>query len=218
MDDVFTGWLKEVKPIRFKEPLAQTLGAFREEGALLDYGLIDVIKMAGHICPTVAGAYLACQAALEKLYPGEAPVRGEIGVTVYGEPDEGAYGVMGQVFSFLTGAAPETGFKGLGHMFKRKNLLKYSSDRTGGGAMCFKFQRLDTGRDVFVKLYNGKIPFPAEKDRIMARLLEKVLWEAEKPAERKEFRDLWMEKIKLMVLERKGMDTWLKIEGGNRDE
>ena len=102
MSDIFNDFLKEVKPIRFKEPLAETLGAFKEEDAIIEYTFIDVVKMAGHACPTVAGAYLSCQTALEKLYCDATPVRGEISVTVYGEPDEGVYGVMSQVFSFLT--------------------------------------------------------------------------------------------------------------------
>src|SRR3972149_11748398 len=97
MDDIFRDFIKEVKPIAFKEPLAEILGALKGAGGALEYTFVDAVKMAGHACPTVAGAYLSCQKALEKLYPGEIPVRGEISVTVYGEPDEGVYGVMAQV-------------------------------------------------------------------------------------------------------------------------
>jgi len=88
MGDIFRDFLEEVKPIKFKEPLAETLGALKGAGAALDYTFVDAVKMAGHACPTVAGAYLSCQKALEKLYPDEIPVRGEIALTVYGEPDE----------------------------------------------------------------------------------------------------------------------------------
>ena len=62
-------------------------------------------------------------------------------VTVYGEPDEGVYGVMAQVFGFLTGAAPVTGFRGLGHRFKRKDLLKFNPEKIAPEAMCFEFRR-----------------------------------------------------------------------------
>ncbi len=172
MSDTFRDFLKEVRPIQFKEPLAETLGVFKEEGATLEYTFIDVVKLAGHACPTIAGAYLACQKALETLYPDEIPVRGEISVTVYGEPDEGTYGVMAQVFSFLTGAAPDTGFRGLGHKFKRKDLLKFIPDKIDSQAMCFEFKRLDNDKTVLVKFYPQEIPFPEGKSKRMTELLE----------------------------------------------
>lgn len=99
MTDIFRDYLTQVKSIKFKDPLAETLGVFKKEGATLEYTFIDVAKMAGHACPTVAGAYLSCQKALERLYLDEIPVRGEVSITIYGEPDEGVYGVMGQVFN-----------------------------------------------------------------------------------------------------------------------
>ena len=212
MNDIFRDFLKEVRPIKFREPLAETLGVFRAEGAILEYTFVDVVKMAGHACPTVAGAYLSCQKALERLYLDEIPVRGEISVTVYGEPDEGVYGVMAQVFSYLTGAASATGFRGLGHRFRRKDLLKYNPDKIDSQAMCFEFSRLDNGKTVLVKFYPQQIPFPEEKAKRLAELLEKVIWEAAREEERKEFQELWTGKVKDMLSEEKGIDRWLKIE------
>ena len=210
--DVFQGFFEQVEPIRLKEPLAETLGAFEEEGAILEYTFTDVIKMAGHACPTVTAAYLACQKALEKLYPDDIPVRGEIAVTVYGEPDEGVYGVMSQVIAFLTGAAPATGFRGLGHRFKRKDLLRFSSEKIDPQAMCFEFSRLDSGGAVLVRLYPQRTPFPESKAKRLQKLLEMVIWEAAKEEQKKEFQELWLEKVKDMLLERKEIDKWLKIE------
>lgn len=212
MSDIFRDFLKEVRPVKFKEPLAETLGAVKEEGATLEYTFIDAIKMAGHACPTVAGAYLSCQKALERLYLDETPVRGEISITVYGEPDEGVYGVMAQVFSFLTGAAPSTGFRGLGHKFKRKDLLKFSPDKIDPQAMCFEFRRLDTGKAVLIKFYPRQIPFSEDKAKRMGELLEKVIWEAAKDEEKREFQELWMGRVRDMLLEEKGIDRWLKLE------
>lgn len=212
MNDIFRDFLKEVKPIRFKEPLAETLGALKEDGMVLEYTFIDVVKMAGHACPTVSGAYLCCQKALDKLYPDEIPVRGEISVSVYGESDEGVYGVMGQVFSFLTGAAPITGFRGLGHKFKRKDLLTFNPEKIDPKAMCFEFRRVDNSMGVLVKFYPGDIPFSPEKGKRLGELLERVIWEAAKDEERKELQNLWMEKVKGMLLEEKEIDRWLNLE------
>ena len=203
MSNVFRDFIDEVRPIRFREPLAETLGAFKDEGAVLEYTFSDAVKMAGPACPTVAGAYLSCRKAMDALYADELPVRGEISVTVYGEPDEGTYGVMAQVFSFLTGAAPATGFGGLGHKFRRKNLLTFSPGEINAQAMSFEFKRLDSGKAVLVKFYPRQIPFPADKAKRMAELMEKVGWEAARDDEKREFQELWMGRVRDMLLEAK---------------
>lgn len=212
MNNVFRESLKEVKPLRFREPLAETLGALKSPGMVLDYSFIDVVKMSGHACPTVSAAYLCCQLALEKLYPDSIPVRGEIAVTVYGEPDDGVYGVMAQVFSFLTGAAPATGFKGLGPRFKRKDLLKFSPQVLDPEAMSFEFRRLDNGKAVLVKFYSQRVPFPVEKAQQMSKLMHPVIWEAATAAQQQQFQELWMDKIEHMLLAREAIDKWIKIE------
>jgi hypothetical protein len=42
--------------------------------------------------------------------------------------------------------------------------------------------------------------------------MPKVIWEAARQDERKEFQDLWMEKVRQMLVEKKDIDKWLKIE------
>jgi formylmethanofuran dehydrogenase subunit E len=214
-NDIFRDFLTEVEPIRFKEPFAEILGAFKKDEVVLEYTFVDVVKMAGHACPTTAGAYLCCQEALKKLYPNELPIRGDISITVYGEADEGGYGVISQVFSFLTGAAPATGFRGLGHKFRRKDLLRFNPESIDSQAFCFEFSRADNGKTVLVKFYPSKIPFSEVKSRRLGELLEKVIWEAAKEEERREFQDLWIEKVRDMILERKQINEWIKIEEGS---
>ena len=212
MTDAFRDFLKEVKPIRLKEPLAETLGAFTEGDAVLDYTFIETVKMAGHACPTVSAAYLVCQKALEALYPEEVPIRGEIAVTVYGAPDEGVNGVIGQVFSFLTGAAPASGFCGLGGKFGRKDLLIFSRNTPDPQAMCFEFKRLDTGRAVLARFHPRRIPQSREQAVRMSELFEKVLGETASDGERAEFQDLWMSKIRDMLVEQKEIGNWLEVQ------
>jgi hypothetical protein len=212
MSDGFRDFFGEVKPLRMKEPLAETLGAFQEERTVLGYTFADAVKLAGHACPTVAGAFLVCRKALERLYPGETPVRGEISVTVYGEPDEGVYGVMAQVLTLLTGAAPMTGFRGLGPKFKRKDLLRFDPRKPDPQAMCFEFKRMDTGRSVLVKFHPHQVPSGGQKGRRMAELLEKVIWDAARVEEKREFQEIWTGKVKDMLVEEKDIDRWLTIE------
>lgn len=209
---VFRDLLEKAGPLRLREPLAAALGAFSADDAIIEYGITDAVKLAGHICPTVTGAYLCCARALEQLYgPGEVPERGSIAVTVYGEPDEGVYGVMAQVVGFITGAAPETGFKGLGGRFARKDLLRFSGEKPDEQAACFRFQREDTGAAVMERFRPWLIPFPAEKSQRMAVLMEAVVGGYAGKDELADFQELWMEKISGM-LAREDIDSWLEVE------
>ncbi len=212
MSNIFRDFLYEVSPIRFKEPLAEMLGAFKENEAVLEYTFIETVKMAGHACPTVTGAYMSCQEALDFLYPDEIPTRGNIAITIYGEPDEGVIGVIGQVFSFLTGAVAASGFKGLAHKFKRKDLLQFSSDKLDSEAQCFEFKRLDNEARILVKFYPQKVPYPTEKAIKLNQLMKKVLWDKAGDSEKKELQDLFIGKVKVMLVERKEIQNWLKLE------
>ena len=57
--------------ITVRDPLARFLGA--ADDGVIDYGYADVVKLAGHSCPTVASAYLMTRAALGSLYPDALP-------------------------------------------------------------------------------------------------------------------------------------------------
>ena len=48
--------------ITMRDPLAALLGA--ADDGLIDYRYIDAVRLAGHSCPTVAGAYLMARAAM----------------------------------------------------------------------------------------------------------------------------------------------------------
>ena len=210
-ENSFRDFFNQVGPIRMREPLAETLGTFKQNGAVMEYSFIDAVKLAGHACPSVTGAYLSCQLAFSALYGDDTPVRGDIRVTVYGEPDEGALGVMAQVCTFITGAAPETGFKGLGPLFKRNDLLGFAPTDDGCGGVCLRFERLDTGRIVQTRFRPGLIPFPEEKGKMLADLMKLVVSGAAGDEQRTRFQDLWMEKIELMAVGKTDIDKWLEL-------
>lgn len=211
MSDPFVTMLQSVPPILLTESLAATLGAF-EADAPLEYRITDAVKMAGHACPTVSAAFLICRRALEELYPGMTPVRGEIGITVYGGPEEGVYGVMAQVMGFITGAATTTGFDGLMTRFRRRNLLIFSREKPDPGATCFEFRRLDTGRAVLMKYHSDRVPYPDDNNRRMGELMKPVVWEAATPEERAEFQKLWMGKVATMLVQHEDIEKWLTAE------
>lgn len=207
----FRDFMKQAPTIKLREPLAGTLGAFEDDDDVFEYSFIDTVKMAGHSCPTVSAAYIGCLNALKKLYPDSIPVRGEISVTVYGDADEGVYGVFAQVFSLITGACTEMGFKGLGHKFKRKNLITFVSEKIDPNAMSFEFQRQDNNKKVLLKIDHRGLPSLGVKEQRMAELLEKTLWEAAKKEEIREFQDLWMEKVE-KIIKQENIGQWMSIE------
>jgi hypothetical protein len=53
--------------ITLYDPLGELLGA--GEG-VFTYTFDDAVKLSGHACPTVAGAFLLVKVALDRLYPG----------------------------------------------------------------------------------------------------------------------------------------------------
>ena len=74
----FPAFFDQVPRLTVRDPLADFLGA--AEGGVLEYGYADAVRLAGHSCPTVAGAWLMTRAALARLHPGAVPRRGGIRV------------------------------------------------------------------------------------------------------------------------------------------
>lgn len=174
-----------------RDPLSAFLGA--AEGGLLDYGYADAVRLAGHSCPTVAGAYLMTVRSLERLYPDKVPERGAVAVSVREAADEGVAGVMASVATLLTGATENTGFKGIGGRFDRRNLLSFGADIQGAMA----FVRTDTGMGVQATLDGSVVPV----DPAMPDLLQRVLSRAASPDEAAQFRTLWQERVRRMLVD-----------------
>lgn len=143
-----------VPPILMFDPLAEFLGA--ADDGLLEYRYLDVVKAAGHSCPTVAGAWLMTRKALAHLYPGELPRRGGIRVELHRALDDGVAGVIGSVAGFITGAANEGGFKGLGGQFARQGLLRFGVPMAGD----IRFTRVDSGQAIELGFRPQAVPRP----------------------------------------------------------
>lgn len=184
----------DVEEIRLKDKLTYALGAM-DPGEVMVFSFADVVKMAGHSCPTVSGAYKVTSKALKELYGEEIPVRGDIRVTIMGSVDDLAYGPVSQVFTLITGAATETGFKGIGGRFVRQNLLRFDENSFEAGA--FIFERTDTGKKVKV-VFNPQVLPQSPR---MGDLMPLIISEKATEDEREEFFSLWQGKVKMILLE-----------------
>jgi hypothetical protein len=127
----FPEFFARVPAVTLRDPLAELLGA--AEGGLIEYRFADAVKLTGHSCPTVAGAWLMTVRALRALYGDEIPERGNVAVALRESLDGGVAGVIGSVAGLLTGAAGAGGFKGLGGRHSRRNLLQFGV--AGGGVI-----------------------------------------------------------------------------------
>ncbi len=174
-----------VEAIKLQDPLADILGVF--DDGLYEISYIEVVKAAGHSCPTVAGAYLMSDAALKALF-GERAVRGMVEVSFKEGLEDGVAGVVGNVVAHITGATDKSGFKGLGGKFARHSLMHFNADINASA----RFKRLDTGKSVDV-IYDPS-SVPASPD--MMPLMQKIMAGAASADEKKMFGVLWQERVK----------------------
>lgn len=144
-----------VEPIKLRDPLAEFLG-FSGENEPLEFTLADAGKFAGHLCPTVATAFVITREALARLYPDGLAERGGMEVTMASAPDQFANGPLVRVIGYITGAARDDGFRGLMGNWSRKDLLKFDAQATPFGSV--KFRRLDTGAELTVTAMAEKLP------------------------------------------------------------
>lgn len=193
--------------IRVRDPLADFLGA--AEDGLLEYSYLDAVRLAGHSCPTVAGAYLLARAALRALYPDEPAERGALSVRMPGPANEGVNGVIAQVFTLITGAAAENGFHGIGGRFARQSLLSYAEPPARSADI--QVTRGDTGKSVSVGLDLSSVP-PAPNLRA---LLMAAFDAGATAAQRRSFTDAWQGRVRTLLLEHADDDHVVRVEALN---
>ena len=176
----------KVESIKLQDPIADILGAFDKGEYEISY--LEVVKAAGHSCPTVAGAYLMTAAALKALYGDERAVRGNVKVEFAESLEEGVAGVIGNVVSHITGATDKSGFKGLGGKFARHSLMYFDTDINSSA----RFTRVNTQKSVDVFYDPDSVP----ADPAMMPLMQKTMQGAASKEEMQQFGALWQERVK----------------------
>lgn len=188
----FPDFFAHAPTIKVHDGLAETLGA-SDDGSM-EYHYADAVRVAGHSCPTVAGAWLMARAALHALYGNEPAERGNVEVTMSGDENEGTNGVMAQVFTLVTGAAADNGFHGLGGRYVRRDLLRYNG---GDPHAIARFRRRDTGVEVGVTMDFSAVP-PAPE---MRQLMGRVFAPDATSDERKGFAHAWQDRVRRILTE-----------------
>ena len=190
----------QVPAIELYDPLSEFLGAFNNGKLTISY--LDCVKLAGHSCPTVAGAYLMAAEGLQALYGDTLPERGIVKVEMKENIAEGITGVVANVISFIVDASDVSGFKGIQGNFSRDNLVFFNADIPTE----VKLTRLDTKKSVNLS-YNPSSIKPNEN---MMPLLGKCLKGLASSEEQETFKKLWQERVEKILLSTDNLITATK--------
>ena len=188
--------------IVMRDELAETLGA--AQGGLIEYRYLDAVKLAGHSCPTVAGAWLMTRAALSKLYPGQMPQRGGVRVAMREPQEAGVVGVIASVAGLVTGAAGGGGFQGLAGRHARRDLLTYGVPMRGE----MRFTRVDTGQSVEVSHHPEAVTRPPE----LRMQMQAALSPHADSAQRAAFAQTWQAWVGAMLVDHADDPALVSVE------
>jgi formylmethanofuran dehydrogenase subunit E len=187
-----------IETIKLRDKLSDLLGVF--EDGIVEFSYLDIVKSAGHSCPTVAGAYIMTLIGLRELYKDELPKRGEVIVFFKEAFDDGVAGVIANVVTQITGATELSGFKGLGGRYARDGLMHFNANISSS----IRLQRVDNGEAVEL-VYDPSI---VEQNPQSGMLMQKILQGLATQEEKTKFAQLWQERVK-KIFER--MDEVVKI-------
>ncbi|MCW8822061.1 MAG: hypothetical protein OQK45_07515 [Sulfurovum sp.] len=200
----YPDFYSQVTPIKLYDPLSDFLGAFKKGEVEITY--LDCVKLAGHSCPTVAGAYLMSVMGLDALYGGILPQRGMVKVEMRENESVGVTGVTGNIISFILGAGGIGGFKGIQGAFSRNDLLLYDAPISSE----VKLTRLDTMQSVDLS-YD---PSLVKADKNMMVLMGKNLNNLASEEEKMIFQTLWQDRVKKILLNTDIHETLIHITEG----
>lgn len=197
----YPAFFDDVRPIQMVDPLSALLGTFEEGEVVFTY--TDVVKAAGHSCPTVGGAYLMTLKALEALYPDGGAVRGGIKVAFKEAAEEGVAGVIANVVSQITGATEKSGFKGLGGSFSRHSLMEFGAEIPSSA----RFSRVDSGACVDLFYDPSAVAADPKQPELMTQLLNGSATDEQI----KRFAALWQERVRRILLENADNEALISV-------
>ncbi len=199
----FPGFFAAVEGITLHDPLSAFLGASRN--GVLTYTYVDAVKLAGHSCPTVAGAYIMVRRGLKALYGEDLPERGGVEVYFRDARDRGTTGVTAAIATLLTGAAHEVGFGGIGPggRFRRRNLLHFDAPIDSLMAL----RRCDNGRGVLLDLDLSSVPSSQEIQALFPRVLSEQATENEQA----DFAIYWQARVEDILVRHVHNPTLVRI-------
>lgn len=176
----------DLPTVTLEDDLSEFLGTF--EDGIVRFSYLDIVKSAGHSCPTVLGAYLSCINGLKALFGKDMPKRGKIFISFKENENEGVAGVIANVYTQITGATKTSGFKGIAGNFVRHSLMDFGADISSD----VKMTRLDTGKSIEVAYNPSTVPASPNQMELMRKIMQNQATKEEKI----EFKKLWQQRVK----------------------
>ncbi len=186
----YPDFFNDLPIIKLQDELSDFLGTF--ENGLVEFSYLDIVKSAGHSCPTVLGAYLSCVKGISALFGSEIPKRGKIFISFKEHENDGVAGVIANVYTQITGATKSNGFKGIAGNFVRHSLMDFDANILSD----VKITRLDTNKSVEVTYNPNAVPGTPKQMELMQKLMQNKASDEEK----KEFGELWQQRVQNIFL------------------
>ncbi|WP_043745683.1 hypothetical protein [Paramagnetospirillum magneticum] len=198
----FPAFFADAPAITVQDSLAAFLGA--PSDGMITYRYEDAVRLAGHSCPTVAGAWLMTIKALRALWPDSMPERGAAQVLMDDGQEDGVTGVMAAVAGLVTGAAGPGGFKGIAGRFGRNDLLRFDA---GFGAE-LALRRSDSGAMAVAHYHPELVPADPE----MRERLQRVLAGSRDAEDHVRFAELWQDRVRRILVDFADLPGLVRIE------
>ncbi len=186
----YPDFFNDLPSITLQDELSEFLGTFAN--GIVEFSYLDIVKSAGHSCPTVLGAYLSCINGLNALFGEDVPKRGQIFISFKEHENEGVAGVIANVYTQITGATKTSGFKGIAGNFVRHSLMDFGANISSD----VKMTRLDTNKSVEV-VYNPNLVPGSPKQM---ELMQKIIQNRATYDEKIEFGQLWQQRVEDIFL------------------
>jgi hypothetical protein len=196
---MYPNFYDEIPTVVLQDDLANFLGSV--DNGIIVFSYFDVVKVAGHSCPTVLGTYMMIQKGLSKLYQGEIARRGEILIEFKENQTDGVVGVMANIATAITGATSDFGFKGLGGKFSRCSLMEFQKSIDG----IMKITRIDTNQSVVLNYDTSSL----QRSPMLNQLMQKSLQGKASNEERKEFSSLWQKGVENIF---RNIDDFIQVK------
>ena len=194
----YPSFFDRIEPIALYDPLSDFLGAFEQGNVHISY--LECVKLAGHSCPTVAGAFLMAKLGLARLFGKTPPHRGMVHLAMRDKKSHGVTGVTANVMAFILGAGDAGGFKGIQGRFGRDGLVAFDVEMEGE----IRLTRIDTEQSIELTYDPSVIPPKPEMKQLMAKMLQ----ETASPEEQTRFKELWQARVEAILT---STDLWEKM-------
>ena len=186
----YPDFFNDLPSITLQDELSEFLGTFAN--GIVEFSYLDIVKSAGHSCPTVLGAYLSCINGLNALFGEDVPKRGQIFISFKEHENEGVAGVIANVYTQITGATKTSGFKGIAGNFVRHSLMDFGANISSD----VKMTRLDTNKSVEVVYNPNLVPGLPKQMELMQKIMQNRATDDEKI----EFGQLWQQRVEDIFL------------------